>query len=291
MNSKRNSFIIKSLLGLILVVFFINIYFTSQLFFNRSKYKTLESNIESIQTEKTKLLSENEKLKNEISKNEAKINEVIKTSKRAYLTFDDGPSNHTLKILDILDKYNIKATFFVNKKDNMDKIYKEISDRGHVIANHTATHNYKKIYKNQDNFIADVKALDDFIENITGKKPSKVLRFPGGSNNLVNKSCNNNANFMPELAQKMTDLGYTFFDWNIDSTDASAFRQKKDIIVKSILNNTPSVNTANILMHDLDPKDTTVDALPEIIEGLKSQGFIFDSLSHDSVKIQFTKVN
>ena len=222
--------------------------------------------------------------------NQKNYKQALSNVKVAYLTFDDGPSHHTEKILNILDKYNIKATFFVNQKDGMDDSYKEIVDRGHVLANHTASHNYSSIYRTKESFVEDVQKLDNEIRRITGKEPSKILRFPGGSNNTISSNYNNNPNFMKELAQHMTDLGYTFYDWNVDSTDAATFRQDKNIIVNRILEDAKYVNHANILMHDLDPKDTTVEALTEVIEGLKSQGFIFESLNHDSPKVQFTEV-
>lgn len=282
-----NKLTVKILLCIVAVTFCFSLFFITKSFVTVYKNRSLQKQFDETMTLKENLISENESLEQSLNKAQSDYDEALKNIKIAYLTFDDGPSNHTTKILDILDKYNVKATFFVNYKEGMDDIYKEIADRGHVIANHTFSHDYKTIYKNKQNFINDVKNLDNKIESITNKKPSKILRFPGGSNNTVNLDYNSDKNFMNDLCSTMENLGYTYFDWNIDSTDASTFRQTKRNIVTSILENTPYVNHANILMHDLDPKDTTVDALPEIIQGLKKQGFIFDSLNHNSPTVQF----
>jgi peptidoglycan-N-acetylglucosamine deacetylase len=265
--------------------------FQSRVIQAKSENKQLQMELEEMKKSITELSTENSSLETEIANNQSKYDEAIKHLKFAYLTFDDGPSSHTAKILETLDKHNVKATFFVNYKEGQDHMYKEISKRGHVLANHTASHDYSKIYASKENFFADVKKLDDELERITGEKPSKIFRFPGGSNNTISWNYSRSSQFMPQLAQEITDMGYTFFDWNVDSTDASTFRQEKHIIVSRILADSRYVKHANILMHDLDPKDTTVEALPEIIEGLKRQGFIFDVLSHDSPKAQFTQVN
>lgn len=209
-------------------------------------------------------------------------NDNLASSPIAYLTFDDGPSDNTLKLLDILDKYNVKATFFVNYKPGYDNVYKEIVKRGHVLANHTYDHNYKEIYSSPDAFIDNILKLDKKLEEITGVAPSKILRFPGGSNtDFITKA---NAD---KIQAKLSELGYVYFDWNVDSTDASALTQPKNSVLSGVLNGVEYVNTANILMHDTNMKYTTLEAMPEIIEGLKAKGYRFKPLSHNSVKIQF----
>lgn len=209
-------------------------------------------------------------------------NDNLAYSPIAYLTFDDGPSDNTLKLLDILDKYNVKATFFVNYKPGYDNVYKEIVKRGHVLANHTYDHNYKEIYSSPDAFIDNILKLDKKLEEITGVAPSKILRFPGGSNtDFITKA---NAD---KIQAKLSELGYVYFDWNVDSTDASALTQPKNSVLSGVLNGVEYVNTANILMHDTNMKYTTLEAMPEIIEGLKAKGYRFKPLSHNSVKIQF----
>lgn len=288
MRTKTSTTIVKILLIFTALVLIFTLFINTRFILAKSNSKSLENTIADKLAEKDNLNKENLNLKKDIETKKDEYATALSNIKIAYLTFDDGPSHHTLKILDILDKYNVKATFFVNYKPGMDNIYKEIVNRGHVLANHTASHKYGKIYKNKESFLKDVQELDNKLTDITGQEPSKILRFPGGSNNKVNG--HPDQNFMPDLAQYMTDLGYSFFDWNIDSTDAATFKQSENVIIHSILDNTPFTQHANILMHDLDPKTTTVDALPEIIEGLQKQGFMIEPLTHDSAKVQFATI-
>ena len=207
-------------------------------------------------------------------------------SKIAYLTFDDGPSaRNTPRILDLLKKYNIKATFFV-KGNGKKEIYKRIVDEGHVIGNQTYTHNYKYIYSSVSSFKKDVDKLSDYIEDVTGERP-ELFRFPGGSNNTVSRRYSGKS-VMKTLCQVITsDMGYQYFDWNVSAEDATTYRASKDFIVRSALNGAKHKKRAIILMHDAAPKTTTVEALPEIIDGLIKMGFKFDVLTKDTKKIQF----
>ncbi len=239
-----------------------------------------------------KLRSENKNLEIEIKNNETSYKQTeskakIAHIKIAYLTFDDGPSANTQEILKILKEYDIKATFFVNGHPDLSQLYKEISDDGHTLANHTYSHIYKNIYASASDFKTDVKKLDDFITDITGKQPSHILRYPGGSNNTIAAKYGGNS-VMNDILKEMNASGYKYFDWNVDSSDASAYRQSKDIIVQAVLDQSSHLTHPIILMHDLQPKTTTVQALPEIIVGLKKQGFIFDVLSKDIYAPQFT---
>ncbi len=220
--------------------------------------------------------------KSEYDEVQKKYDEAMANSPIAYLTFDDGPSDNTLKLLDILDKYNIKATFFVVYKEGYDNVYKEIVNRGHVLANHTYSHQYNDIYASPEAFIDNILKLDKKLEEITGVPPSKILRFPGGSNTGFVTPENS-----AKIKAKLEELGYVYFDWNVDSLDASAMTQPKDVVVNGVLNGADLVNTANVLMHDTNVKHTTIEAIPQIIEGLKDRGYRFKSLDHKSVKIQF----
>lgn len=213
----------------------------------------------------------------------------ISGEKIAYLTFDDGPSSNTIKILDTLKKYDIKATFFVNGRtdDKSKKIYKRIVEEGHTIGNHTYSHDYSYIYSGKAAFMKDFNKLQNYIKDLTGVKMT-VLRFPGGSNNTVSYKYGGKG-LMKQLTADMKNKGYVYFDWNVDSTDASVAKQSKSNIVRSVLNGCKGKKEAVILMHDSAPKTTSAEALPEIIEGLKKQGFQFDRISTDTYAPQFTK--
>lgn len=195
--------------------------------------------------------------------------------KTAYLTFDDGPSKFTPEILDILDRYGVKATFFVvgEGKEGFDSYYKEIADRGHTLAMHTQTHDYKKIYASVDAFLDDYHQIFTKIERLTGTTP-ELFRFPGGSVNGYNKKVNT------AIIEEMTRRGFLYYDWNVSSAD-SAKGTTVETVKGNILNATPDLHRAIILMHDANDKRPTVDALPEVIEGLRAQGFVFDRLTQD----------
>ncbi len=204
--------------------------------------------------------------------------------KVAYLTFDDGPSANTVRILDILDKYDVKATFFVIYHRNMKSRYKEIVKRGHTIALHSYSHNYSKIYKSEKAYFADLKKIHDYIEDVTGVD-SKIVRFPGGSSNTVSNKYSKG--IMKKLTRSVEDKGYYFHDWNVDSTDASGRNRKASLLLAKVQAGAGRKKTINVLMHDTGKsKKTTVEALPSIIQYLRKQGYRFEALTEDSVVIQ-----
>ncbi|NEZ45824.1 polysaccharide deacetylase [Clostridium niameyense] len=249
---------------------------------------SLNKKLTTIQQDNNNMESKNAKLLSDIKGQEDVYKEKLKNVKIAYLTFDDGPSNNTKDILKILKENNIKATFFVNGHPKLANLYKEIQQDGHVIANHTYSHDYSNVYISPENFEKDVKKLDKFLEDTTGKNSSHIIRYPGGSNNTISHRYGGRS-VMKSILPYMEKKGYVYFDWNVDSTDASAFCQKKERIVNSVLSQSRGTHQAVILMHDTNPKVTTVQALPEIIKGLKEQGFIFEVLTKDSPRASLTR--
>lgn len=268
---------------------------------------SLKKEIESLQKEKQILTKKNNELKSKQEEYLKKIKNIqpkqiiTQTSsassekntsgdnKIAYLTFDDGPSNNTLQILDILKKEKIKGTFFVTGKtdDFSMSTYKKIINEGHSIGNHSYSHDYSYIYKNEDNFFKDFNKLNDLIYKTTGVVPS-LFRFPGGSNNQVSWKYSDK-NFTKKMSDSLKNKNIPHIDWNVDSTDASVVTQDKDRIVKSVLENAKRQNQIVVLMHDSKPKTTTVAALPQIISGLRSMGYTFEAVSKDSFHPQFIK--
>lgn len=216
----------------------------------------------------------NDKLKKEFNKlREAKGIKVV------YLTFDDGPTpTNTREILKILKNNNIKATFFVIGQNQ--EIYKEIVDQGHEIAIHTYTHDYKEVYASVDAFFKDLYRLRDAIKQKTGKDP-KVTRFPGGSSTTRASKA-----LKQQIIARLTKEGYVYQDWNCDSTDASGNKVPVEKLVKSSFCN---VREVNLLMHDSYAKTTTVQALQQIIDTYRKNGYIFEVLTLDSPKFQHMK--
>jgi peptidoglycan/xylan/chitin deacetylase (PgdA/CDA1 family) len=209
--------------------------------------------------------------------------------KTAYLTFDDGPSANTVRILDILQRYSIHATFFVigDSSSDAQRLYRLIHEKGHVIGNHTYSHDYALLYSSEKSFTQDTERLSKLLEQTTGVKPT-LFRFPGGSNNQVSRHYASKG-IMPKLTSAISREGYAYTDWNVSSTDAAQLVQPKNDIVSAVLSASKTKQEAIILMHDVSSKKTTVEALPEVIEGLIQQGFRFSVLSKDTFRFQFLK--
>lgn len=207
--------------------------------------------------------------------------------KTAYLTFDDGPSASTERILTILRRYGVKATFFVvgTTTDEGKALYKRIAEEGHALGNHTFSHDYRSVYRSPEAFKADVEKLGRLLEETTGSKPD-ILRYPGGSNNKLGRH-SGGRDIMWRVVREMRAEGYQYFDWNVSSTDAAAPVQERDQIIASVLGASRGKREAIVLMHDNSIKTTTVEALPTVIEGLRKQGFTFDVLRRTSFTFQF----
>ncbi len=199
-------------------------------------------------------------------------------AKIIYLTFDDGPSANTVKILDILKRYNVKATFFVIKNDTYSYLYKRIVDEGHSIALHSYTHDYATIYRSTDAYFSDLNKISDFVYEKAGVR-TRLVRFPGGSSNTVSRSyCRG---IMSTLAKMLPDKGYVYFDWNGANNDATG--QNLSVAqIRSAANSYGGVSPLIMLMHDASAKSKTVEALPGIIEYYKSRGYYFLPLNENS---------
>ena len=202
-----------------------------------------------------------------------------KPKKVIYLTFDDGPSdNVTPKILKILKKYNVPATFFIidygQSEERMRTLKSAIAD-GHTIAIHGYSHDYGDIYKSVPAFMENVKKLDRKIREDLDYKPF-IMRFPGGSSNTVSKDvCEG---IMSDLVKKVQEEGYYYSDWNVDSIDASGNGISADRILSSVKNGCIKKQYNIVLMHDSNAKKTTAEALPKIIEWARKEGYTFAAM-------------
>ncbi len=199
-----------------------------------------------------------------------------KNGKIAYLTFDDGPSKNTYKILDILKENNAVATFFVNGHIGYEDAYLRMIKEGSKIGNHTYSHDYKKVYSSVEGFNKEVDKLNNFLQSI-GIEKNNILRYPGGSNNTVSINYGGKE-IMKKIIKEQYAKGYDYFDWNVSSEDATAITVDKGIIIKSVKNGCRGKKNVVILFHDSQPKTTTVEALPEIIKYLKNEGYQFKTL-------------
>lgn len=201
-----------------------------------------------------------------------------------YLTFDDGPSDRTPDILEILDRYDIKATFFVcgGNGEKEQELMRQVAEAGHTIGIHSISHDYEKIYASVESYLDDFYETYMSVYNATGVKP-QIFRFPGGSINNYNRFT-----YMQIIAE-MTRRGFVYYDWNVSGEDAV-----KGADWTSIYNNIMSGiqrNTADrsiVLLHDSQSKENTVYVLEDVIDELLEDGYKFDKLDNTVNPATFT---
>ena len=196
--------------------------------------------------------------------------------KIVYLTFDDGPSELTPKVLEILDKYDAKATFFVTNHDKKNAHYiKEAYQKGHTIGMHTSTHDYGTVYSSVDAYFADLDAISQTVKEQIGYIPC-FIRFPGGSSNTVSSIT---PGLMTVLTAEVQKRGYQYYDWNSGCGDGSV-RTTQELITAGT---TFTENNLLYLAHDSATKETTVEALSAIIEHYKNQGYVFKAIDRETI--------
>lgn len=201
---------------------------------------------------------------------------------KVYLTFDDGPSDLTPEVLDLLDKYDAKATFFVVYTDNEEytSYLKEIVERGHTLALHSYSHDYDKIYKSVDAFLSDFETVYNWVYEETGVRPT-LFRFPGGSTNGKKSVVN-------DIIAEMERRGFIYYDWNVSSGDGSNLTTTENIL-ENVCTNVGSFDQPVVLMHDGVGKNATLKALPTLLETLAEEGYEFCSLDENLTPIQYKR--
>jgi len=193
------------------------------------------------------------------------------------LTFDDGPSKNTRPILEILDKEQVPATFFVCAQDANEKylpLVADIAAAGHQIALHSATHQYSRIYASTDAFWQDIKTLRQALEPYVDVAAIDWLRFPGGSTNTVSHRYGGNG-IMKTLKAQAEDKGYHWIDWNVCAEDATASHPDAAQILRNIRRDADGQDTCVVLLHDTKATGQTVKALPDMIAYFREQGYNF----------------
>lgn len=306
-NKARKSLIIV-LLVIYIIVIFISTYFIIAINKEYKNNKLEKDNLSKTLEEKTSYLEEKnsyqkelkEKLDNlnNISENTNKLKEEVfslasklekqikdgkNTYKIAYLTFDDGPYYLTNQFLDVLDKYNVKGTFFTiglnkdicfdNTSQSCSGMYKKIVDRGHTIANHTYSYAiFRGLYSSADSFIYQVTLQENKIKDKTGVK-TNIVRFPGGS--ATSGSLKNS------IIAKLRSKGYGWVDWTAQDGDGGALANKAE----AWKNFTNSINEdiEVVLFHDYN--NITLSILPQAIEYLEKNNYIILPLFYDSVMV------
>lgn len=200
---------------------------------------------------------------------------VVPDGKIIYLTFDDGPSVHTPRLLNILAKYNVKATFFVVGTAAIGYI-DDIHAGGHTVALHTNTHNFKSVYSSVEGYYEDLYAIQNKVYNATGVR-SYLIRFPGGSSNTVSR--NYCKGIMSQLTKSVEALGFRYFDWNVDSNDAGGAYTSEQVF-KNVTNGVKGNRYSVVLQHDIH--GFSVDAVESIIQWGLANGYTFLPLTNTS---------
>ena len=200
---------------------------------------------------------------------------VVPDGKIIYLTFDDGPSSHTPRLLNILAKYNVKATFFVVGTASIGYI-DDIYAGGHTVALHTNTHNFKSVYTSEESYFADLYAIQDKVYNATGVRAT-LIRFPGGSSNTVSR--NYNKGIMSRLTKAVEAQGFRYFDWNVDSYDAGGAYTAEQVF-NNVVNGCKGNRWSVVLQHDIH--GFSVDAVESIIQWGLANGYTFLPLTDTS---------
>ena len=208
------------------------------------------------------------------------------TGKKVYLTFDDGPSKNTEKILEILDQYDVKATFFVigQTDEHSKQMYQKIYNEGHTLAMHSYTHQYQKIYKSVSAYKKDLSKLSDLLYDTVGIRP-KYVRFPGGSSNTVSNVD------MKEIIRYMNKAGYIYYDWNVVNGDATGKNYTKKEMVDSVMSGVNQYDNSIVLMHDSAGKEKTVEILPTILKKLKKMKANVLAINDTTVPVQHIKAD
>lgn len=197
-----------------------------------------------------------------------------------YLTFDDGPSDSTERILDILKENEIHATFFVvNYSSDKIPLLQRMVDEGHTIGIHAYTHEYDVCYSTDDAYVDGVEKLRDKLKNDIGYD-AFCLRFPGGSSNTISR--NYNEGVMSRLAVQVENMGLEYYDWNVDSGDASGNHIPDSTLVSNTTGELIKGRSNIVLMHDAETKDTTVQALQSIIDYGVQNGYHFEAIDRDT---------
>lgn len=208
------------------------------------------------------------------------------TTKKVYLTFDDGPGSQTGKILDILKKNHVKATFFVTGKEDASskKIYRRIVKEGHTLAMHSYSHIQDVIYDSKEAFEKDLKQINRCLYEATGVH-TKFYRFPGGS------STQNTSLPIQNFIDVLKKNHYLYLDWNVISPDINNANATKEQVVTGVMQGVDAYDTAVVLMYDVADKPMTVKALPSIIKQIKAKNYELLPVDESMILIQHNNGN
>jgi peptidoglycan/xylan/chitin deacetylase (PgdA/CDA1 family) len=194
-------------------------------------------------------------------------------TKRAFLTFDDGPSTVTPTILDVLKQENVKASFFVlgSRVNAMPEMTKRIYDEGHYVANHGYSHSYSAIYASPQAVLDEFNECNKAVRNAIGVSDyhSHLFRFPGGLPG------GKYAEIKRQAKELLSQNDIVNIDWNALTGDAETANPTVEFEMQRIQETVNNKSSVVILMHDAQAKAVTAEALPQIISWLRENGYEF----------------
>lgn len=205
---------------------------------------------------------------------------------KVYLTFDEGPSENTAAILDILAEYDVKATFFVvgSEDEEAQALYRRIVDEGHTLGMRSYSNKYSVIYQSEEAFEEDYMKLRDYLHEVTGTEP-RYYRFPGGSSNQISNVP------MSSLIDFLNQRGTVYYDWNVSAGDAASMAYTPEEIVANVTEDVVKYKTSVVLLHDSSDKSATVEAVGPLIEALQEMDAEILPIDEDTQVIQFVKAD
>ena len=205
-----------------------------------------------------------------------KTNAGASTQKIAHLTIDDGPYDNTTEaILDVLKEKGVHATFFLrHRPDHVAQIRREIRE-GHTLANHSYSHKIKAVYQSADSCIREIRDQQEWLTETVGVTP-QIYRFPGGSPTAGSKK--------QAIAAALAADGLGYVDWNCATGDGLPGALTTEKAYQNAIGSVGEQKIVVMLMHDYST--ATLEALPEIIDTLKAEGYLLMPLFRESVMIR-----
>lgn len=211
--------------------------------------------------------------------------ENYKTEPTAFLTFDVRFSAQTYEIIEILDKNEIKGTFFVigeqiESNNTAKAALKAAAEKGHRIGIRSYADSVSTMYKSEEAYFEDLYKCRDLIKEITGQNPV-LVRMPGGTGTADIRFKNNtgSSETLKNILTRLENEGFTVNDWTVNSQDTDSSVSTENVISQTVAASKKYLSATyktNLILFTDSKK--TVKVLPDIIHALEAQGYTFSGL-------------
>lgn len=213
----------------------------------------------------------------------AELPETVQREKVVYLSFDDGPCQNTREVLELLEKYDAKASFFVilNQKKYLD-LLPEIREAGHSIGIHAYKHPYEWLYLSEESFFEDFMRAQEILYDYTGSYAC-ISRFPGGSRTANGYLSVKMEDGWKGVEQRLADMGIRYYDWNmqIEASRSGSSEQTFQNFCQML----PEQSVPIVLQHDT--RDYSVKALEKILQWGTENGYRFEAMDNTVPEVHF----